>query len=72
MKFPWPTRHRNHWVRDVTCGEDASRIRHNPGIMARAHSFALNILRKNGVNNVAQALWAGGLNLDRILAYAAI
>ncbi|MFD2233794.1 hypothetical protein [Phaeospirillum tilakii] len=38
--------------------------------MARARCVTLNILRKNGVNNVAQALWAGGLNLDLILAYA--
>jgi hypothetical protein len=27
--------------------------------MARAHSFALNIMRKNGVTNVAKALWNG-------------
>ena len=72
MKSPGATRHRNHWVRDVTCGEDASRIRHNPGIMARARSFAINILRKNAVNNVAQAFWARSLNLDLILAYADI
>ncbi|MFD2233792.1 ShlB/FhaC/HecB family hemolysin secretion/activation protein [Phaeospirillum tilakii] len=35
-------------------------------------SFGLNILRKNGVNNFPQALWAGGLNLDLILAHAGI
>ena len=68
----WGIENRNHWVRDVTCDEDRSRIRDNPGIMARARSFALNILRKNGVTNVAQALWAGAINLDHILAYAAI
>ncbi len=68
----WGIENRNHWVRDVTYDEDRSRIRDNPGIMARARSFALNILRKNGVNNVAQALWAGAINLDHILAYAAI
>ena len=68
----WAIENRNHWVRDVTCGEDASRIRRNPGIMARARSFALNILRKNGVKNVARALWAGSLNLDFILDYVAI
>jgi hypothetical protein len=63
---------RNHYVRDVAFDEDASRIRHNPGIMARARSFALNIMRKNRITNVAQALWNGGLNLDHILAYKAI
>jgi hypothetical protein len=40
--------------------------------MARARSFALNILRKNGTTSVAQALWNGALNLNHILAYNAI
>ena len=39
---------RNHDVRDVSCNEDRSRIRDNPGIMARARSFALNIISHNG------------------------
>ena len=63
---------RNHYVRDVTCDEDKSRMRDNPGIMARARSFALNILRKNRVTNVAKALWNGALSLDHILAYKEI
>ncbi len=53
----WGIENRNHHVRDVSCDEDKSRIRDNPGIMARARSFALNILRTNGITNVAQALW---------------
>jgi hypothetical protein len=40
--------------------------------MARARSFALNILRHNGTENVAQALWNGALSLDLILAYKAL
>jgi predicted transposase YbfD/YdcC len=79
-KWPIPTAIRGHWgienrnqyVRDVTFDEDRSRIRNNPGIMARARSFALNIMRKNGIANVAQALWNGALSLDHILAYRAI
>ncbi len=59
---------RNHYVRDVSCNEDQSRIRHNPGIMARTRSFALNIMRHNGVTNIAKALWNGALNLELILA----
>src|ERR1035437_5948884 len=47
----WGIENRNHYVRDVSCEEDKCRIRNNPGIMARARSFALNILRKNGVTN---------------------
>lgn len=68
----WGIENRNHYVRDVSCEEDKSRIRDNPGIMARARSFALNILRYNGTANVAQALWNGALSLDLILAYKAL
>ena len=68
----WGIENRNHYVRDVSFDEDKSRIRDNPGIMARARSFALNIMRKNGVTNVAKALWNGALNLDHILAYEGI
>ncbi|OYW62207.1 MAG: hypothetical protein B7X99_17085 [Rhizobiales bacterium 17-65-6] len=68
----WGIENRNPYVRDVSCNEDRSRIRHNPGIMARARSFALNILRHNATTNVAQALWNGALSLDLILAYRAL
>jgi hypothetical protein len=68
----WGIENRNHYVRDVSYDEDRSRIRDNPGIIARARSFALNILRHNGATNVAQALWSGALKLDHILAYKAI
>ena len=65
----WGIENRNHHVRDVTYGEDKSRIRNNPGVFARARSFALNILRHNGVENVAHAIWRGALSLDVILTY---
>lgn len=68
----WGIENRNHYVRDVSCDEDKSRIRDNPGIMARARSFALNIMCKNDISNVAQALWNGALSLDHIRAYKAI
>jgi predicted transposase YbfD/YdcC len=66
----WGIENRNHHVRDVSCDEDKCRIRDNP--MARARSFALNILRKNRVTSVAKALWDGALSLDHILAYKKI
>jgi hypothetical protein len=68
----WAIENRNHYVRDGSCDEDRSRIRDNPGIIARARSFALNILRTNGVTNGAQALWNGALSLELILAYKEI
>jgi hypothetical protein len=62
----------NHWVRDVTLAEDASRIRINPGIMARLRSQTLNIARANGVTNIAKALWAAALDPEISLSYTGL
>ena len=53
----------------VLLGEDASRIRRRPGLVARLRSFALNILRAHGVGNVSEALYTNALSLDRLLAH---
>jgi predicted transposase YbfD/YdcC len=68
----WGVENRNHHVRDVTLREDASRIRRNPGIFARLRSFTLNILRKNQITNVSEALYDNALRLDNLLDYAGI
>ena len=65
----WAIENKNHWVRDVTLAEDASRIRINPGVMARLRSQALNIARANGVENVAKALWSAALDPEISLSY---
>jgi predicted transposase YbfD/YdcC len=65
----WGIENRNHHVRDRTLGEDASRIRRQPGIFARLRSFALNILRAGGVGNVSEAVYVNALSLDRLLAH---
>src|ERR687889_1101984 len=57
VRSHWGIENRDHYVRDVTLGEDDSRIRQSPGGMARIRSAALNILRANGVENVSQALY---------------
>ena len=53
----WGVENKVHYVRDVTQGEDASRIRMHqlPQIFAVARNFALNIYRDNGFVNMAQA-----------------
>ena len=68
----WGTENRNHHVRDVSLGEDASRIRVNPHIFAKLRSFALNILRKNQVSNISLELFNNCMNFDRILNYEGI
>ncbi len=65
----WAIENKNHWVRDVTLAEDASRIRINPGVMARLRSQALNIARANGVANIAKALWSAALDPAISLSY---
>jgi predicted transposase YbfD/YdcC len=68
----WGIENRNHYVRDVSMGEDKSRIRTNPHIFAKLRSFALNILRKNKVENVSLELFENSLKLDNVLNYVGI
>ena len=68
----WGIENRNHHVRDVTMGEDKSRIRTNPHIFAKLRSFALNILRKNNVENVSLELFDNSMNLDNVLNYVGV
>ncbi len=50
----WGIENRNHYVKDVTMREDYSRIRVKPQNMVRLRSFALNIMRFNGVKNIVE------------------
>ena len=55
-------------------GEDRSRIRSNPGVFARARSFAFNILKANQIGTLAQdryrACLAGFDNLLKLFGVA--
>ena len=72
IRAHWAIENRNHYVRDVTLGEDKSRIRTNPHIFAKLRSFALNILRHNQVDNVSLELFDNSLRLDKVLNYVGI
>ncbi len=52
----------------MTLGEDASRIRTRPGVMARIRSVALNVLRANSVQNISLALYANAVSFNQLLA----
>ena len=67
----WGIENRSHHVRDRILREDDSRIRTRPGVFARLRSFALNLLRANGVTNISEAIYANALSLDRLLALGA-
>lgn len=72
IRSHWQTENKNHYVRDVTLGEDKSRIRVNPHIFAKLRSFALNILRANHVENVSAALFDNCMNLNLVLNYVGV
>jgi predicted transposase YbfD/YdcC len=65
----WGVENKVHYVRDVTQGEDKSRIRTNPlpQIFAVARNLALNLYRDAGFDNMAQAERKCKYGLDRIL-----
>ena len=68
----WRIENTSHYSRDVTLGEDRSRIRTNPGVFARLRSFAFNILKANRTDTLSQDRYRAGLagirNLLRMLA----
>ena len=64
----WGVENKVHHVRDVTQGEDASRIRTTPlvQIWAVARNFALNTYREHGFQNMAQAQRLAGFTLNTL------
>ena len=54
----WGIENRLHWVRDVTMGEDASRVRTGsaPQALAGLRNAAVSLLRLLGKTNIAEAL----------------
>ena len=69
VRSHWAIENRNHYVRDVTFFEDSSRIRTKPGHFARLRNVALNIMRSNGVTNIARELYVNALNPMNALTY---
>jgi hypothetical protein len=54
----WSIEDRSHSVRDVTMGEDASRVRKGSGpqVMAAVRNVTIGFLRLTGNTNIAEAL----------------
>lgn len=72
IRSHWGIENKSHHVRDVSTGEDGSRIRRNPRIFAKLRSLALNIFRKNKVKNVSRELFRNCMNIDRLFDYTGI
>ena len=54
----WSIENRSHYVRDVTMGEDASRVRtgSGPQVMAAVRNATIGFLRLTGATNIAEAI----------------
>lgn len=54
----WTIENKSHHVRDVSMGEDSSRIRKGSGpqTMAALRNLALGLMRSTGAGNIAQAM----------------
>jgi predicted transposase YbfD/YdcC len=69
----WGIETTSHYSRDVTMGEDNSRIRTNPGVFARLRSFAFNILKANRTSTLNQDRYRAALaGIDNLLKLIAI
>ncbi len=65
----WGIENKNHYVRDVSLHEDASRIRKNPYNLSVLRSIAMNILRKNKVLNIKGELYENSLHWTKVFSY---
>ncbi len=61
IRAHWRIENTSHHSRDVTLGEDRSRIRANPGVFARLRSFAFNILKANQTDTLSQDRYRAAL-----------
>lgn len=64
----WSIENGSHYVRDVTFGEDASRIRKGSGpeVMAAFRNAAIGFLRSTGITNLAEALRRNAARVDEL------
>jgi len=73
VRAHWAIENTSHYSRDVTLGEDRSRIRANPGVFARLRSFAFNILKANRTNTLSQDRYRAALaGIKNLIALTAI
>lgn len=66
----WSIENRCHYVRDVTFGEDASRIRKGSGpeVMAAIRNAAIGFLRSTGATNIAETIRRNGSKVGELFA----
>lgn len=70
----WGIENRSHYVRDVTFGEDASRLRSGSGpqIMSAFRNASIGVLRCLGRTNIAAALRTNAYQVPELFAMLGI
>jgi hypothetical protein len=72
IRAHWRIENGSHYVRDTAFAEDDSRIRKNPDIVARLRSFAYNLTRASGCDNIRNARWRAALDINLVLKMPAL
>jgi len=73
IRAHWRIENTSHYTRDVTLGEDRSRIRTNPGVFARLRSFAFNIGRANRSGTFSQDRYRAALaGIENLLQFKGV
>jgi len=73
IRAHWGIENKSHYARDVTLGEDGSRIRTNPGVFARLRSFGFNINKMNRTGTLRQDRYRAALiGVENVLQFRGI
>ena len=66
----WSIENRSHYVRDVTMGEDASRVRKGSGpeVMAAIRNATIGFLRSMGATNIAETIRRNASQVGQLFA----
>jgi predicted transposase YbfD/YdcC len=66
----WSIENRSHYVRDVTMGEDSSRIRKRSGpqVLAALRNATISFLRNTGATNIAEAIRRNASQVSQLFA----
>ena len=73
IRSHWGIENTSHYARDVTLGEDRSRIRTKPGVFARLRSFAFNINKANRSGTMSQDRFRAALaGIEALLQFRGV
>ena len=67
IRWHWWIENRNHYIKDVSMWEDASRIRKNPNIFVVLRSFWLNIMKVFWSKNISIEMFENSLNFQKMI-----